>query len=802
MKAKKTIMVLAAGLMATAVLADTVRWTGSSGDWSEPANWTNEDSAHVVPAADDTVIVFSDEDVTISLSSATPAFASITVGGGAGKTTVLVTAWDAALSAADVHVAANGVLTAQGAQDKANMGRVWIKATDVTVDAGGAIDVDGSGYASYEKGGGVRYGLGPGGGYAYGVGASHGGLGGYNHFSISRPLFIPNPPQGAFGTLLYDDPEAPVEPGSSGMSSNFGRGGGGGGCVRIEAIGCVTVNGVISASGANSTSYGGTGVGHATGGAGGSIYVTCQTFAGVAGAVRADGGGGFYQIHAKTGGPQDYQDAAGGGGMIAIHYDTSAQTDGLVKDMTISALPGLYKTIGNWKGKIGFSTLDKHYMEAELGTLSFSDGKLLESLGRGISGRLRGFPQYTCDNLVFTNGFVRFCGEGVKFTVTGDLVITGATARLDLGELYMTNRVHRKEVYVGKVKTELTVGGNLFIAGDARLDIRAAETNALGCWGADLTVGGNLTVGTNGNLYVWCEMVNGGAPNLTVGKDFSVLAGGLVSAEKRGFAGGHNYSNGSTWYQQYWNKSSKGYGPGCGTSAANYWYGSPAVKQTYIAMGGSHGGKGGWTTMTNQAANVVWGRTYDDPWLPAFPGSGGGCPGYTPAGGTGGGLIRVIAAGTLRVDGEINADGGHNWLVPDKSDSPSGAGAGGTIFLYGRTFSGAVTGILSAKGGNTTGVSASQGAGEGAGGGGRIAVWVGESETLPVKEKRLSKSMEPIRIGEAEYLGSATVDGGINQRVGANCPVVVDDNISTDGTPGSVGFVQVGPPAGLMILFR
>ena len=801
MKAKKTIMVLAAGLMATAVLADTVRWTGSSGDWSEPANWTNEGSAHAVPAADDTVIVSSDEDVTISLSVATPAFASLTVGGGAGKTTVLVTAWDAALSAADVHVAANGVLTAQGAQDKANMGRVWIKATDVTVDKGGAIDVDGCGYASYEKGGGVRYGPGPGATYTYGVGASHGGLGGYNHFSISRPLFIPNPPQGAFGTLLYDDPEAPVEPGSSGMSSNNGRGGCGGGCVRIEASGRVTVNGVVSASGTKTTSYGGTGVGHLTGGSGGSIYITCQTFAGVAGAVRADGGGGFYALDAKTGGPQNYQDAAGGGGMIAIHYDTSAQMDGLVKDMTISALPGLYKTIHNWKGKIGLSTLDKHYMEAELGTLSFSDGKLLESFGRGISGRIRGVSQWTCDSLVFTNGFVRFCGEGVKFTVTGDLVITGATARLDLGELYMTNRVHRKEVYVGKVKTELTVGGNLFIADDARLDIRAAETNAPGCWGAELTVGGNLTVGTNGNLYVWCETVNGGAPNVTVGQDFSVLEGGLVSAEKRGFAGGHNYSNGSTWYQQYWNKSGGGYGPGYGRdSSVKYWYGNPASSQTYVAMGGSHGGKGGWTTMTNQSASAAWGRTYDDPWLPAFPGSGGGCYGYAPAGGTGGGLIRVIAGGGLRVDGEINADGGHNWLVQGQSDSPSGAGAGGTIFLYGRTFSGAETGRLSAKGGNTTGVSASQGCGEGAGGGGRIAVWVGESETLPVKEKRLSKQTTPIAVGTAVFEGRMAVDGGIN--LDLQSPDVVDDFVSTDGKPGSVGFVQVGPPAGLMILFR
>ena len=53
------------------------------------------------------------------------------------------------------------------------------------------------------------------------------------------------------------------------------------------ASGSITVDGLISANGANALSAG---TRHPGGGAGGSVYLSCQTFSGQGGTVRANGG--------------------------------------------------------------------------------------------------------------------------------------------------------------------------------------------------------------------------------------------------------------------------------------------------------------------------------------------------------------------------------------------------------------------------------------------------------------------------------------------------------------------------------
>ncbi|MBN1676395.1 MAG: carboxypeptidase regulatory-like domain-containing protein, partial [Kiritimatiellae bacterium] len=95
---------------------------------------------------------------------------------------------------------------------------------------------------------------------------------------------------------------------------------------------------------------------------------------------------------------------------------------------------------------------------------------------------------------------------------------------------------------------------------------------------------------------------------------------------------------------------------------------------------------------------------YDDFTDPAWPGAGGG-DGWT-AGGVGGGLVRITAAGAT-IDGVIRANG--------EAGAPSGdsAGAGGGVRLDVGALSG--TGLISADGG------AGYGSG-GSGGGGRIAI--------------------------------------------------------------------------------
>jgi hypothetical protein len=92
---------------------------------------------------------------------------------------------------------------------------------------------------------------------------------------------------------------------------------------------------------------------------------------------------------------------------------------------------------------------------------------------------------------------------------------------------------------------------------------------------------------------------------------------------------------------------------------------------------------------------------------PAQPGSGGASP-NNGRGGHGGGVIRVRADGTVKVDGTISANGN------PYNSSASGAGSGGSIYVDCRRFEGAATGVIRADGGDALS--------GGGGGGGRIAI--------------------------------------------------------------------------------
>jgi len=157
---------------------------------------------------------------------------------------------------------------------------------DVTVDAGSAIDVNGRGYASVQ---------GPGAGVSdasYGSGAGYGGGGGRSaHVEAGGP---------------YGDIIAPTEIGSGGGNGVYATGGFGGGAIRLDVGGTLTVDGVLTAAGNNGGTYSG-------GGSGGSIHLTVDTLAGT-GAISVNGG---------LSGQATYS-GSGGGGRIAIEYTTDA----------------------------------------------------------------------------------------------------------------------------------------------------------------------------------------------------------------------------------------------------------------------------------------------------------------------------------------------------------------------------------------------------------------------------------------------------------------------------------------------
>lgn len=131
-----------------------------------------------------------------------------------------------------------------------------------------------------------------------GAGGSHGGAGGRGNDSFT-------------GTT-YGSNTAPVLLGSGGGGSSTTFGGIGGGKIRLDTTGTLTINGAISANGATGSGSFGSG-----GGSGGSIYITTRTLAGT-GTIDADAGNGFDGLSGDSGG--------GGGGRIAIYYVTDSNS--------------------------------------------------------------------------------------------------------------------------------------------------------------------------------------------------------------------------------------------------------------------------------------------------------------------------------------------------------------------------------------------------------------------------------------------------------------------------------------------
>jgi hypothetical protein len=159
---------------------------------------------------------------------------------------------------------------------------------NATIDTGGLVSADGKGFGTAS---------GPGAGQTsnhVGSGAGYGGNGGA---SSQSP-----------GGSTYGSAQQPVDCGSGGgFGWQGGSGGGeGGGALRIDVGGALTVNGRISAEGnAAMQDDGG-------GGSGGSVWLTAGTFAGN-GAIAADGGAG-----------EPYSGGGGGGGRIAISAPVNA----------------------------------------------------------------------------------------------------------------------------------------------------------------------------------------------------------------------------------------------------------------------------------------------------------------------------------------------------------------------------------------------------------------------------------------------------------------------------------------------
>lgn len=174
--------------------------------------------------------------------------------------------------------------------------QLFVDADTISVEATGAINADGFGYAMNT---GPTQGVSGG----DGGGAGHGGRGGKG--GNGPPYYA----GGATSGTMFD----PIEFGSGGGGGNNNSGGAGGGAIRLLADDLLSVQGAITADGNNgfAPNYSG------GGGAGGSIWITCDQFAGN-GVVSAIGGAGG-SWSGNTGGS-----GGAGGGRIEIEYQSQS----------------------------------------------------------------------------------------------------------------------------------------------------------------------------------------------------------------------------------------------------------------------------------------------------------------------------------------------------------------------------------------------------------------------------------------------------------------------------------------------
>ena len=510
---------------------------------------------------------------------------------------------------------------------------------DLAISAGGGINAD---YFGYAGGGAAQIGYGPGGGAgssSHGGGGGHGGRGGQS----DTP---------ALGGPANDATNAPIQPGSGGGGASAGTvGGAGGGLVRIQASGTVTIDGTVTANGAQPANWGG-------GGAGGGIYISCATF-----------GGSSTGLLSATGGAHGGSSGGGGGGRIALDY--SNLTDPAVR-LNVERGASCYDGYRN----------NPLYTNADRGTiyfpnLNFWNQRIAESGGilQGFTGYLVATPvtNWSTNALTLTNAWLGFLTNWTLAATNLTIQNAGALQLLP-GNLNCASLTIQNTGVLDLKAGNLICTGDLTVTNGGALYIYSAATNGAGPdYGALVSVGGTLRIASNSWVYPVSSIYDGGSPFFQV-KDLTISAGGGINADYFGYAGGVGVAQ-------------NGYGPGGGGAGSH-------------SGGGGHGGRGG-----RSDGGALSGITNDSANAPTQPGSGGG--GATScSGGAGGGLARIQASGTVAIDGAVTARGANG------GGSYGGGGAGGGIYISCATFGGSSTGAcLSAIGGNGVGTAGGGGGG-------------------------------------------------------------------------------------------
>lgn len=486
--------------------------------------------------------------------------------------------------------------------------------------------------------------------------------------------------------------------GSSHIPTLFGSGGGGGanggeiggtggGYVRLDVTGTLTVNGDIQSNGGASPST----ANGAGGGSGGSIHINTGVLAGSA-TITANGGNGYL-----SGG-------GGGGGRVAVYYDSLS---GFVLSQ-ISTAKGLKGAdVYSADGGVGSTFLLNRKTDDGNGDLTITTGLDFNSEG-----------DYTRANITAYNGASLSCGTFGTLNVS-------ASAAIDLqGVFWKCDSVDAIN-FSAATWTNSNINTISFAKPGAVVDWNITNDLTLtnltytgGYAGSASASGGVLSLDNPINITLVNTDINSSINWTGVG-NVSIDADSSISATAKGCNRGVPTSQ-------------NGAGPNtstgiCAQTTSGYGKASRG--------GAAHAGVGGRGITLNTEQTTTYGSNTQPTMFGSGGGGGGNGDNFTgERAGYGGGKIRLDSIGTVTVNGSIKADG-------ETAPASAGGGAGGSIYLTIQTLAGG--GSISVNGGNgvTNG---------GGGGGGRAALYYTVIDGFTLGNITATKGLKGGGVGTAD----------------------------------------------------
>jgi hypothetical protein len=540
---------------------------------------------------------------------------------------------------------------------------------DITID--GTLTGVGQGFAADDDGPGAG-----GDDWGAGGGGAHGGNGGDGNGS-------------GVGGTAYGSVSAPVTLGSEG-GDGTDDGGTGGGAIKLAATsGTVTIAGTVSVNGNDGAQY------RSGGGAGGSIYIDASTLAGT-GTLTANGGNGS---GFNDGG------AGGAGGRIALYWTTDNSS------WSIEAAGGASQNITQDGGA---GTI---YRKASGATNP--DIELSNNNHNNAADTPQAASSLTYDNVTITDGAIYSIPSGGTLTLGSGSLVGGGTQK---GTLQVLSGGTYDPDSATVTFQDLDVDNDGTISDVTSLTLNNSEFDHDGALSGTVT---SLTFasGTAGSTFyqngtgladMTLDIDNDGTfvNESSTYTDFFTLDVRDGATYRQDFVGTTSmtsvtvYSGGTLTHGD--NSTTKAYelnlsgttidiqsGAAVDADGLGFHYNSGAGKGDEYYNGGGYGGRGGIRYQLNG------GPTYGSVTQPTDLGSPSGkstnCPG--------GGAVKLVATGTMTVNGDISADG---------APIAECGGSGGSIWLDAATLAGA--GSVAANGASNTYI-------YGGGGGGRVAIY-------------------------------------------------------------------------------